>query len=273
MSAETPLLELTDVRKSYAAVGAARDQSTIEVIKNVSGVVPEGRFVSIVGPSGCGKSTLLSMVAGLHSVSGGQMLLKGREILAPHPSLGVVFQEDSTFPWLTVAKNVEFALEMQGVSKSDRQARAKQTLDLVGLDGFHQAYPKQLSGGMRQRVAIARALALDPDILLMDEPFGAVDPQTRMFLGVELRRIWRDTGKTVLFITHDLNEAVFLSQEVWVLSRRPSTIIESMTVDLPSDRDMSVLSESTFTESVGHLWGVMQNEWEAGRSESAVSGV
>src|SRR5690606_10740065 len=148
------------------------------------------------------------------------------------------------------------------------RARALETLELVGLKGFEYSYPKELSGGMRQRVAIARALALDPDILLMDEPFAAVDPQTRMFIGTELRRIWSETGKTILFITHDINEAGFLSQEIWVMSSRPGSGIETMTVELPEERDSSMLGSDAFAQYTGHLWNAMRSEWEAAQGSA-----
>lgn len=256
-------LELKDVSKVYDVRKKDGATQQIEVVHEVSQNVPEGHFITVVGPSGCGKSTLLSMIAGLNSISSGELLLKGKPITSPHPSLGMVFQEDSIFPWMNAIENVSFGLEMQDVPKQQCRVRSQETLDLVGLNGFEYAYPKELSGGMRQRVAIARALALDPDILLMDEPFAAVDPQTRMFISTELRRIWSETGKTILFITHDINEAVFLSQEIWVMSSRPGTIIETMKVDLPDVRDISILGSDTFTQYTGHLWSVMRSEWEA----------
>lgn len=256
-------LELRNVTKTYSVRQRNGVTKRMEIIRDVSRTVSEGRFISVVGPSGCGKSTLLEMIAGLNPASSGQLLLKGREIVSPHPSLGVVFQEESIFPWLNAIDNVAFGLEMQNVPTQARNERASSALRLVGLDGFEYAYPKELSGGMRQRVAIARALALDPDILLMDEPFVAVDPQTRMFIGTELRRIWQETGKTVLFITHDINEAVFLSQEIWVMSHRPSSILETVQVDLPAERDISILGSDAFTRYTGYLWQVMRAEWEA----------
>lgn len=258
----TEFLELKDVSKVYDV--RQRDGSTqrIEVVHEVNQTVPEGHFVTVVGPSGCGKSTLLSMIAGLNSISSGQLLLKGKPITSPHPSLGMVFQEESIFPWMNSLENVSFGLEMQDVPRQQCRERSQEALNLVGLKGFEYAYPKELSGGMRQRVAIARALALNPDILLMDEPFAAVDPQSRMFIGTELRRIWSETGKTILFITHDINEAVFLSQEIWVMSSRPGRIIETMKIDLPDERDISILGSDAYTQYTGHLWNIMRSEWE-----------
>lgn len=259
-------LELRDVTKSFTVAYGNVEAREIHVINSISRTVEQGRFISVVGPSGCGKSTLLEMIAGLSSVTSGELLFKGEQIVEPHPSLGVVFQEESIFPWLTALGNVEFGLKMRKVARAERRERALATLRLVGLEGFEHAHPAQLSGGMRQRVAIARALALEPDILLMDEPFAAVDPQTRMFIGSEVRRIWQETGKTVIFITHDINEAVFLSQEIWVMSQRPSDILEAVRIDLPDDRDVSVLGDKRFAEYSAHLWGIMQSEWDAGRS-------
>lgn len=260
-------LELRDITKSFEVTERRGTVRHIQVISSISRTVEEGHFISVVGPSGCGKSTLLEMIAGLSRVSSGQLLLKGAEIREPHPSLGVVFQEESIFPWLTAKANVEFGLKSQRIGADQCNKRAVECLTLVGLSGFENAYPRQLSGGMRQRVAIARALALEPDILLMDEPFGAVDPQTRMFIGMELRRIWQETGKTIIFITHDINEAVFLSQEVWVMSHRPSTLLEVVDVDLPDERDVSILGDKLFMEYTGHLWAIMQQEWDAIHSE------
>lgn len=261
--ASPAFLELRQVSKVYSIRQKDGSTQKIEVVRDVTQTIPEGHFVTVVGPSGCGKSTLLSMIAGLNPISSGQLLLKGVPITSPHPSLGMVFQEDSIFPWMNALENVSFGLEMQDLPKPQCRKRAQEALELVGLKGFEYSYPKELSGGMRQRVAIARALALNPDILLMDEPFAAVDPQTRMFIGTELRRIWRETGKTILFITHDINEAVFLSQEIWVMSSRPGTIIEVVDIDLPAERDIAILATDAFAQYTGHLWNVMRSEWES----------
>lgn len=256
-------LKLENVTKTFHVRQPGGPARKLEVIKDVSQSVAKGRFVSVVGPSGCGKSTLMEMMAGLSSVTSGRLTLKGEEITSPHPSLGVVFQEESIFPWLSAIDNTKFGLEIQRTSAVECTERAHAALNLVGLEGFEYAYPKELSGGMRQRVALARTLALDPDILLMDEPFAALDPQTRMFIGAELRRIWKETGKTILFITHDINEAVFLSQEIWVMSHRPSSVLETITVDLPPERDISILGKDSFTRYTGYLWQVMRAEWGA----------
>lgn len=265
-------LEIQHVGKSYTIGRKDGSQKTIEVIRDVHQTVRQGQFVSLVGPSGCGKSTLLEMVAGLTPATSGKLILKGEEITSPHPSLGMVFQEQSIFPWLNTIDNVMFGLEMQqGMSLSERQDRAASTLRLVGLHGFEYAFPRELSGGMRQRVAIARTLALDPDILLMDEPFAAVDPQTRMFIGAEIRRIWMETNKTILFVSHDINEVVFLSQEVWVMSHRPTNVLEKVQVELPEDRDISVLGTQKFSELTGYLWEVMHSEWAASQTDGGAA--
>lgn len=262
MNTNESFLELQAVRKVYTVRQQDGGEREVEAIQEVSRKVSEGRFVSVIGPSGCGKSTLLEIVAGLRQPSSGKLFLKGKEITGPQPSVGVVFQEESTFPWRNIQSNVEFGLEVQGVAPAPRRERASRALSLVGLEGFEHAYPRQLSGGMRQRVAIARALALDPEILLMDEPFGALDQQTRMFIGGELLNIWRNTGKTVLFVTHDINEAVFLSQEVWVMSYRPGRILEAVEIDLPQPRDISIFESKEFQEYSAKLWQFIRSESE-----------
>lgn len=219
-----------------------------------------GSFVSIVGPSGCGKSTLLNVVAGLQRPTYGSVKIGDRTVTGPDRSLGIVFQEESTLPWKTVAENVAFGLKIAGESKVERRSVAQQMIDLVALAGFESAYPAQLSGGMRQRVAIARTLALDPEVLLMDEPFGSLDQQTRIILGGELLRIWEANRKTVLFVTHDIQEAVLLSRQVWVMSFRPGRIIDVVDIDLPEHRDTTIVSSQRFNELSNHIWDTVRNE-------------
>jgi NitT/TauT family transport system ATP-binding protein len=231
-----------------------------EAIGSVSGQVDDGRFVAVIGPSGCGKSTLLDIVGGLQRPTRGRVEIGGEAVSGPRRDTAMVFQEDSTLHWRTVTENVTFGLEVAGVRGDERARRAKAMIELVGLSGFEEHRPRQLSGGMKQRVAIARALVLDPRILLMDEPFGALDQQTRMFIGLELLRIWDETRKSVLFVTHDIQEAVFLSDEVWVMSHRPSTIKEVLQVDLPRPRDAAVLKEPRFHEHTAHLWDLLGAE-------------
>ena len=257
-----PLLEFENVSKVYPIKDHQGNAAELVAIRHVQQQVVEGRFVSIVGPSGCGKSSLLDMVAGLKAPSSGRVLLRGKVIVRPDPAVAMVFQEESTFPWRTVLSNVEVGLEVRGVPRAERRERAGRILDLVGLRGFEHAYPKERSGGMRQRVAIARALVYDPEVLLMDEPFGALDGQTRLFLGQELRRIWEETGKTVLFVTHDIQEAALLSQEIWVMSYRPSVIKAVVEVDLPAHRDASVVSSDRFHAITQQLWEAIKEESE-----------
>jgi NitT/TauT family transport system ATP-binding protein len=199
--------------------------------------VMDGEFVCILGPSGCGKTTLLRIIAGLEKKSEGKISLKGKEVIGPGPDRGMVFQEFALFPWRTVRHNVEFGLEVKGVPPEKRKEISQKYIDLVGLRGFEDSHPNQLSGGMKQRVGIARALANEPAILLMDEPFGALDAQTRNQMQKELLRIWSETKKTVIFITHSVDEAVFLSDRVIVLTSRPGRVKTVHKIDLPRPRD------------------------------------
>jgi len=233
-------------------------------VDGVSGRIPGGSFVSIVGPSGCGKSTLLNLIAGLDTLSSGRVLVGGAELTGGDQGIGMVFQEDSTLPWRTTLENVAFGLELRGVNRSERIGRARQMIELVGLSGFERAYPAALSGGMRQRVCIARTLALEPRVLLMDEPFGALDQQTRLILGGELRRIWRESGATVVFVTHDIDEAVMLSEEVWVMSYRPGRLIDKVAIDLPDDRGFDIVVTEPFGQLVRRIWSSVQAEAQRG---------
>src|SRR3989338_4459780 len=206
-------------------------------LKNVSFDVREGEFVCLVGPSGCGKSTLLNLIAGLEKPDSGEILLDGKEVIVPGPDRVVIFQEGALFPWMSVLENVEYGLKIRGVGAKERQEIALEFLSLVHLDKFAHSFIHELSGGMRQRVAIARGLALEPRILLMDEPFNALDTQTRDLLVEELRAIWSKIGNTVLFITHNVREAVYLADRVVLLSFRPGRVREIFKIDLPSPRD------------------------------------
>jgi NitT/TauT family transport system ATP-binding protein len=229
-------------------------------VANVSGTIPEGKFVSVIGPSGCGKSTLLDMVGGLLKPTQGTVRINGETVTGPRRDTAMVFQEDSTLHWRTVLDNVVFGLEVKGVSKAERYEKARRMTELVGLSGFEDHRPGQLSGGMKQRVAIARALAMEPRVLLMDEPFGALDQQTRQFIGRELLRIWEKTRNRVLFITHDIQEAVYLSDEVWVMSARPSVVKEVVTIDLPRPRPEGTHALPRFRELEDHLWTLVKVE-------------
>ena len=227
----------------------------VKALEDISLSVGTGRFVVIVGPSGCGKTSLLMMLAGLRAATGGTILCGGRPIAEPDPQrVGVVFQEASLFPWLTALENIEFPLVLRGTPRAERAARAADMLALVGLEGFGSRYPHELSGGMKQRVAIARGLAQDPPVLLMDEPFAALDEQTRMTMGHELLRIWSQTNKTVVFVTHSLTEAVYLADEVLVMSARPGRIIDRIPIALPRPRTYEMMATDTFGRLRDRIW-------------------
>jgi NitT/TauT family transport system ATP-binding protein len=226
-------LEIRDLNKSFEK----DDGSRLVVLDHITFEVKNKEFVCILGSSGCGKTTLLRMIAGLDPADTGSIILDGEEIQGTNPKVGMVFQEYSLFPWRTVIDNIAFGLEMQGIAKEERYRIAERYLKLVSLAQFRDSYPSELSGGMRQRVAVARALALDPVLLLMDEPFGALDAQTRNMLQQELLEIWEATKKTVIFITHSVDEAVFLSDRIIVLTPRPGRICRIFPVALPRPRD------------------------------------
>lgn len=227
-------VRIDGVSKHYEAEGGP-----VRALEGVSFDVSDGEFVCLVGPSGCGKTTLFRIIAGLDAATDGEVYLSGDRVEGPTPDMGVVFQEYHLFPWRTVRGNVAFALEKQDVPESERRARVEELVELVGLEGFEDSYPKALSGGMKQRVAIARALAADPALLLMDEPFGAVDAQTREMLQSELLEIWERTGKTVLFVTHDVEEAVKLADRIVVMAKEPGRVDEIVEVELPRPRSRS----------------------------------
>jgi NitT/TauT family transport system ATP-binding protein len=236
------------------------DGATVAALDGVSLDVPDGQFAALVGPSGCGKSTLLSIVAGLRAPSSGDVLCGGERITKPMPrKVGMIFQEANLLPWLSALDNVAFPLKLRGVPKSERLAQAARMLELTGLAGFEARLPHQLSGGMKQRVAIARGLVQDPAVLLMDEPFASLDEQTRMVLGDELLRIWSGTGKTVLFVTHSLNEAVYLADRVVVLSARPGRVVDDVPVDLPRPRTFAMTSGERFGMLKDRIWQHIRN--------------
>ena len=230
-------------------------QGAVPALHDISLSVPAGRFVVIVGPSGCGKTSLLMMLAGLRAQTQGTILCHGRPIPEPDPGrVGVIFQEASLYPWLTALDNIEFPLSLRGAPRQERRRRAEAMLRLVGLEGFGERFPHELSGGMKQRVAIARGLVQDPPVLLMDEPFAALDEQTRMTMGHELLRIWSTTSKTVVFITHSLTEAVYLADEVLVMSARPGRIIDRIPVTLPRPRTYEMMATDVFGRLRDRIW-------------------
>jgi NitT/TauT family transport system ATP-binding protein len=221
----------------------------------------KGEFFAVVGPSGCGKSTLLELMAGLVAPSEGTIEFEGRSIAGEIPDgVGVVFQEDASFPWLTVTDNIAFGLRRAGLAASEAAKRVQHALALMGLVDFDGAYPAQLSGGMRQRVCIARTLVMQPRLILLDEPFGALDQQTRLLMGDELLRLWRDTGATVLLITHALDEAAMLADRIGVMSARPGRILDIVETNWPRDRDSRIVADPSFGQITGRLWQSLREE-------------
>jgi NitT/TauT family transport system ATP-binding protein len=250
-------LSIEDVSLTYRH---APDGASFVALDSVSLVVERGAFVAIVGPSGCGKTSLLLAVNGLLQPSRGRILLDGRPVSAPGRERALVFQEAALLPWRTVAGNVELGLELKGLRQRARRAVAREAIRLVDLEGLEDRLPHQLSGGMRQRVGIARALAVDPEVLLMDEPFGALDAQLRQALGTELLRIWDRTGKTIVFVTHDIDEAVHLADQVAVMSAGPGRILDTFTIELPRPRPFEVRSTPLFGEYRQRIWRHLEGE-------------
>ncbi|NHV96804.1 MAG: ABC transporter ATP-binding protein [Thaumarchaeota archaeon] len=234
--------------------------NTLKVIDNIDLSINPNTFTTIIGPSGCGKSTLLQIVAGIIKADTGRVIIDGQEINSPRPDIiSMVFQDPALFPWRNVLQNVEFPLELKGVNKTERRRTANKYLSLVGLSDFVTYYPNQLSGGMQQRVNLARALVTQPQILLMDEPFGALDEQTRQKMAMELVRIWQQTGVTILFVTHSLVEAAYLSDRVIVLSHRPATVRAIIDIDLPRPRE---IEDPTLVGVRKQMWSLLSRERE-----------
>jgi ABC-type nitrate/sulfonate/bicarbonate transport system ATPase subunit len=237
------------------------DGHLITAIKNVSLSVSDGRFTSIVGPSGCGKTTLLNIVGGFIPAMSGSVLIDGKTVSGPGPDRGVVFQSYALFDWLTIRENVEFGPRMAGIKAQDRAERANRFIGMVGLRRFANRYPYELSGGMKQRVAIARSLANNPEILLMDEPFASLDAQTRELMQEELLKIWETTKKTILFITHSVDEAVYLSSEVMVMSYRPGRILQIFPISLPYPRaEYSIRTDPRFLKLKVEIHDLVREE-------------
>ena len=252
------ILTLRNVSKAFGGLDNGSEQ--VVAVNDVSLDVNAGEFFSIIGPSGCGKSTLLRIIGGLLDASSGELMVGSEPVKGPHPWVGMVFQEESTFPWRTTLGNVEFGLEMRAVPVNERRAKAREMIRLVGLSGFEERYPSELSGGMKQRVAIARALVLEPKILLMDEPFGALDEQTRIILGEELLRIQDELKQTIILVTHNINESVQLSDRVMVMTARPGRVKEVVAIDLPHPRDSSIIASERFGRLVAQVWSALREE-------------
>ncbi|HZQ75545.1 MAG TPA: ABC transporter ATP-binding protein [Burkholderiales bacterium] len=251
----TPQIVVEGVSHTYRP---ARGRPVL-ALDDVSLAIAPREFVALLGPSGCGKSTLLYLMGGFLPIEKGAIKVEGAPVAAPGPDRGIVFQHFALFPWKTVRQNVLYGLEKAGVEAEERARRAQSHIDLVGLTGFEESYPSQLSGGMKQRAAIARTLAIDPKILLMDEPFGALDAQTRSLMQAELLGIWQRSPKTVIFVTHDVQEAVYLAQRVVVMSARPGKI--KAVVETAFDHsDPHLFKSKPFVEKVDEIWGLVRDE-------------
>jgi NitT/TauT family transport system ATP-binding protein len=252
----SPLVRFSGISKSFQVGGKC-----LRAVEHIELDIQQGEFVTLVGPSGCGKSTLLNMVAGMFAPTEGEVRYRGNKVDSLNYQVGYMTQQDYLLPWRTVAGNIGLPLEIKGGSSEKRLARVADLIRLVGLDGFERHYPSQISGGMRKRCALARVLAYDPETLLMDEPFGALDAQLRLGLQIELLRIVRRLGKTVLFVTHDLDEAVGMADRCAVFQGRPGRIVEVINVDLPADRDLTTLRfEPRYVQFTQHLWRLMAPE-------------
>jgi NitT/TauT family transport system ATP-binding protein len=251
----TPKLVIDQVGKVFST-----KNGDVVALDQTSFTVMEGEFVTILGPSGCGKSTILRVVAGLEEPSSGHVYLDGKEIKGPGPDRGMVFQSYTLYPWLTVEENIAFGLQLKGISKREQKEVAQHYLELIGLKGFEKHYPIQLSGGMKQRVAIARALANDPEILLMDEPFGALDAQTRAIMQEILLKVWEESKKTILFITHDVEESIFLGDSIYVMTARPGRLKKQIKVPLPRPRDYHVKNSPEFAALKQELLELIREE-------------
>lgn len=259
--AAPPRLVLDHISKTFPPRAGL---TSVTAIRDITSEIEVGSFVSIIGPSGCGKSTLLEILAGLSRPTSGRVLFDGQTVTQPTSGIAVVFQEDSTLPWRTVRRNVELPLELRKIDPAERRARVDEILELVGLRDFAEAHPRELSGGMRQRVAIARALISRPRLLLMDEPFGALDQQTRLAIGEELRRIWMELGQTIIFVTHDINEAAYLGTELWLLTRRPCVIRTRMAIPWARSQNLvGVLKRPEFAELTATMWEMLRSEAQA----------
>jgi NitT/TauT family transport system ATP-binding protein len=246
--------------KNVSLKFSAHHQADVIALDDLSLEIPDGQFAVIVGPSGCGKSSLLYLLAGLKEPTSGECCIDGRLIEEPGPDRGMVFQSYTLFPWLTVQKNIEFGPRLRGMPQIERGTRAKEHISDVGLGGFENHYPNQLSGGMRQRVALARTFANNPDVLLMDEPFGALDSQTRAVMQELLLDIWNKDQKTVLFVTHDIDEALLLGDKVFVMSSRPGRIIETIDVEVSGPRTIDLITSEYFISRKKRIMALLHDE-------------
>jgi NitT/TauT family transport system ATP-binding protein len=254
----TVQVQLSGVGKTFLT---GRPPATLHALGPIDLALKRGEFFAVVGPSGCGKSTLLDVIAGLTPVSAGRVEFEGRSIVGEAPDgIGVVFQEDASFAWLSVADNVAFGLRRLRLGRAEVDKRVRKVLQLVGLSDFATAYPAQLSGGMRQRVCIARTLVMEPRLILLDEPFGALDQQTRLLMGDELVRLWRQTGATVFLITHALDEATMLADRIGVMSARPGRLIDVVETGWPRERDSRIMEHPEFGAITARLWKTLREE-------------
>lgn len=252
------------VRLQNVAVRFETKRAHVTALRDITLDVPTGQFLSIVGPSGCGKSTLLKIVSGLTRTSAGTAALLGSPVTAPRPDIGYVFQRAALLEWRSVRKNILLQAEIRKMPKDEANRRTDELIEMTGLRGFEEALPHELSGGMQQRVSLCRALLHRPPVLLMDEPFGALDALTREQMNVELRRIWQETGTTVLLVTHSIAEAVYLADRVIVISQRPGTIVEDISVDLPVERDYSqTMAAPAFAEATSHIRSLLGSSGHA----------
>ena len=262
-AAQQPLLVVDDVSMHFPTA-----EGPLVAVDHVSMSVKHGEFLSLIGPSGCGKSTLFNIIGGLQGGFEGKVSVGGEAIRGPHPAIGMVFQEESTFPWRTVLDNVAFPLEILRMGKKERHEKARHFISMVGLDGFENRYPSELSGGMRQRVSLARTLAFEPKILLMDEPFAALDEQTRLLLGDKVLQIQQQLKQTTLLITHNITEAVQLSDRVLVMTYRPGRLKRMVDITLPRPRTSEVVGSPEFGRTVAVVWADLREEATRGMAES-----
>jgi NitT/TauT family transport system ATP-binding protein len=270
-------ITVTDVRKTFQLKPGqhvtidGRQSDRVTVLDGIDLSIRKGEFITLVGPSGSGKSVLLDIIGGLTQASDGVVRLDGDRIVRPDPKTGYVFQQYALFPWRTALANIEYALEVRGVSKRERTDKARHFLALFGLSGFEDRYPNQLSGGMQQRVAIARALATEPQVLLMDEPFAALDAQTRDILQSELLKIWEKINTTVVFVTHSIDEAIFLADRIVVMTARPGRVKEIIDIDLPRPRDADIRSSNEFNVHRARVWEALRDEVNKAQRDGAFS--